>query len=125
MLRIVSRDKIKSKNFDRVFTEPSRRVVRNGKLMCLNPKYKEICERDLRTELDHEKMFIDLRETALVEVWCQFELMQNYKEYYSQGMLEHWLMFYTSQLDSIFRSMHRIVYFEELLNTVNPEFVDD
>ena len=123
MPRIVSRDK--PKNLDRVFTEPSRRVVRNGKLMRLNPNYKEICECDMRMELDHEKMFISLRETALKNIEIDLIMLQHYAEHYTPGMLEHSLGFYTSQLDSIFRSMHRVAYFERLLNTVNPELVDD
>ena len=116
---------MKASILDKVFSKPERRVMRKGRLMCLKPNFKEICKKDLETELKDEISAIELREMALVEVWYSLEVMQNYPKHYIEGMFERALDFYTREIDSIFYSMHRIVYFEGLLNTHVSELLGD
>jgi len=114
----------KKSNFDKVFESAPKRAVRkrDGVLMQIKPNYKEICERELHEELKNEKRCTSLVETALGCVWMDLIVMEDYPNYYEPGLLERSLSFYSNMVDSLFLSMHRIAYFEGLLNTDNPEF---
>jgi len=116
---------MKTSMLDKVFTEPDRRVVRNGRLRCLKPNFKEICKQDLGYELKDEQSRIEIREIAMEGVLCDLIMLQYYPEHYTQGTLEHSLKFYAGRLDCIFHSMHRIAYLEGLLDTDVPELLGD
>ena len=116
---------MKTSTLDSVFTAADRRAVRNGKLLCIKRNFKEICKKNLETERLDEKARIDLREVAVQGILCDFVQLQTYPEQCMQGMLEHSLDFYAGRLDCLFRSMHRIAYFEGLLNTALPEISID
>lgn len=78
---------------------------------------KVIWRRKLREELEHEKRRTELLKEAQVNLWMDWEVFQNWKEHYLPGSLERSMKHYANRIDNLFFSMHRVAYFEALLNS--------